>query len=217
MKSSQKKTDHYRVLEVESWASPEEIKRAFRKLAFQHHPDRNPDDREAEVRFKSISHAYQVLGDEKSRRFYDLGLDSLDSGFGARWGGFPGSTTSPFGARGGMGRGMGRCGGGMGRGCGRGSFAAAIQSFFESASEPSPDGGPQSALRPGIIQIDPMEAATGCERMLHVRSTAGVMRMRLEIPPGIDDGTVIRLVAEDPHVQEILLQVQIRSSPVGDP
>lgn len=66
-------TDYYEVLGVQKNASAEEIKKAYRNLAFKYHPDRNPDDKVAEEKFKQISAAYDVLGDETKRRNYDLG------------------------------------------------------------------------------------------------------------------------------------------------
>src|SRR4051812_29039814 len=63
--------DHYETLGVSKGASPEEIKAAFRKLASQHHPDRNPDDPKAGARFKEINAAYQVLSDPQRRAMYD--------------------------------------------------------------------------------------------------------------------------------------------------
>ena len=65
--------DLYKVLGVDKKASPEEIKKAYRKLARQYHPDRNPDDAKAEERFKEISAAYDVLGDPDKRKQYDRG------------------------------------------------------------------------------------------------------------------------------------------------
>jgi molecular chaperone DnaJ len=65
--------DLYSVLGVDKKASPEEIKKAYRKLARRHHPDRNPDDKHAEERFKEISAAYDILGDADKRKQYDRG------------------------------------------------------------------------------------------------------------------------------------------------
>ena len=64
--------DYYRILGVEREASREEIKKAYRKLALQYHPDRNLGDARCEDRLKEINGAYQVLGDEEKRRRYDL-------------------------------------------------------------------------------------------------------------------------------------------------
>jgi molecular chaperone DnaJ len=63
--------DYYQVLSVERTASGEEIKRAYRRLAMKHHPDRNPGDAEAEARFKECAEAYEVLSDSQRRAVYD--------------------------------------------------------------------------------------------------------------------------------------------------
>ena len=65
--------DLYSVLGVDKKASPDEIKKAYRKLARKYHPDTNPDDKQAEERFKEISAAYDVLGDPDKRKQYDRG------------------------------------------------------------------------------------------------------------------------------------------------
>jgi molecular chaperone DnaJ len=65
------KRDYYEVLGVEKSAPEEEIKKAYKKLAFQHHPDRNPGDKQAEEKFKELAEAYEVLRDPEKRRRYD--------------------------------------------------------------------------------------------------------------------------------------------------
>jgi len=70
--------DYYSILEISRTATPEEVKKAYRKKAIQFHPDKNPGDSEAEKRFKEISEAYEVLSDEKKRQIYDRhGKDGL--------------------------------------------------------------------------------------------------------------------------------------------
>lgn len=64
--------DYYGLLGVEREASGEEIKKAYRKLAMEYHPDRNQDKPDCEERLKEVNEAYQVLGDEEKRRPYDL-------------------------------------------------------------------------------------------------------------------------------------------------
>ncbi len=87
------KADYYDVLEVERTASADEVKRAFRRLAMQYHPDRNSEP-EAEARFKTINEAYEVLSDAEQRANYDrFGHAGLEGGPGSR--GFEGF--GPFG------------------------------------------------------------------------------------------------------------------------
>jgi DnaJ-class molecular chaperone len=65
--------DYYRILDVGRDASTQDVKKAFRRLALKHHPDRNPDNaREAEAKFKEINEAFEVLGDERRRWQYDM-------------------------------------------------------------------------------------------------------------------------------------------------
>ncbi len=63
--------DYYKVLGVERGASEKDIRNAYRKLARKYHPDMNPDDKEAEEKFKQISEAYEVLSDKDKRQKYD--------------------------------------------------------------------------------------------------------------------------------------------------
>src|ERR687893_2175416 len=65
------KEDFYKVLGVERKAKPDEIKKAYRRLARKYHPDVNPGDKSAEERFKLITEAHDVLSDEKKRKVYD--------------------------------------------------------------------------------------------------------------------------------------------------
>jgi molecular chaperone DnaJ len=81
--------DYYKTLGVDKKATPEEIKKAYRKLARRYHPDRNPDDKDAEARFKEISQAHDVLGDPEKRKQYDSGSGPFATGAGPG-GGFGG-------------------------------------------------------------------------------------------------------------------------------
>jgi len=87
---AQVQRDHYEVLGIERTSSAEEIKAAFRKLASLHHPDKNPDDPQAGLRFKEIAASYQVLSDPQRRALYDR------FGHNAEASGSPFSASGPF-------------------------------------------------------------------------------------------------------------------------
>src|SRR5579871_1387825 len=75
--------DPYEVLEVQRTASDEEIKKAYRKLAMQYHPDRNNGSKEAEERFKEVAEAFNILSDPNKRAAYDrYGEAGLRGGYG---------------------------------------------------------------------------------------------------------------------------------------
>ncbi|TVY47552.1 DnaJ-like protein subfamily C member-like protein [Lachnellula occidentalis] len=121
-----KRKDYYNILGVEKDADDNQIKKAYRKAAIIHHPDKNPDDEDAANRFKDVGEAYETLSDPEKRARYDSGEDLIDpsEGFGGGGMGGGGMNIDPeilmqmFGAQ------MGGGGGGMGggRGGGGGGF-----------------------------------------------------------------------------------------------
>src|ERR1700733_10607611 len=110
------KQDFYDLLGVPRTASADDLKKAYRKLAMQCHPDRNPNDKAAEAKFKSLSEAYDVLKDDQKRAAYDrFGHAAFENGGGSRQGagdfgfgaGFADIFDEMFGAFGGQRRGGG--------------------------------------------------------------------------------------------------------------
>jgi DnaJ-class molecular chaperone len=135
--------DYYKALGVASTATLDEIKKAYRKLAKQNHPDSTGGDKAKEARFKEIGAAYDVLGDAKKRKQYDeiraMGGQRMRAGPGGM-GGFPGGMGGPGGMQGGFPGGMG---GGQGQVWDLGDLFA--QMFAQQGGGgPGPGGGRRS-------------------------------------------------------------------------
>ena len=82
------KKDYYDILNVSKSASKDEIKKAYRKVAMKYHPDKNPDNKQAEEKFKEAAEAYSVLSDDEKKSRYDqFGHDGVDQRFGGGFGG----------------------------------------------------------------------------------------------------------------------------------
>ena len=93
------KRDYYEVLGVDRSASEDDLKKAYRRLAMKYHPDRNPDDADAEEKFKEASEAYEILADAEKRQAYDqFGHAGVDPSQGGGPGfGFEGNFSDIFG------------------------------------------------------------------------------------------------------------------------
>ena len=207
--------NYFQVLGVERSADADAVKRAFRKLARQYHPDVNPGDASAEARFKEISEAYEVLSDPDKRRRYEQ--------FGQYWnqaGASAGSAGAgmdvDFGRYGNfddfIGDLLGRFGGPAGGG------------GFQSSGFPGGGGGRGKAAARAPVNLDAeaslnisfAEAFRGSERTLSVNNE----RVLVRIPPGVKNGSRLRL-KEKGNLQpgtgrrgDLFLMLSVKDHPV---
>ncbi|HKJ23752.1 MAG TPA: DnaJ C-terminal domain-containing protein [Myxococcota bacterium] len=197
--------DLYEVLGVARDADAAAIKKAYRKLARELHPDVNPGDDAAEARFKEVSEAYSVLSDEEKKRNYDeFGDVSLEGGFDAE---AARRAKEAFGARFGGGGGAGPGGfeaffGGGGPGGGEEMhFGGDLDDLLSRLTGRGRGGGPRGPRRghdlEAELELELRDAALGCERRLTLaRPTAGGSRtetVTVKVPPGMVDGARIRI------------------------
>ena len=141
--------DFYSTLGIAREASPDEVKKAYRKKALECHPDRNPDDPKAAEEFKKVSEAYEVLSDENRRRLYDQ-----------------------YGEEGIRGAGMGGPGGGGFQGGGFSSMEEALRTFFGGGAESSDEGGRRGTSKKISVKISFEEAAKGTEKEIAISNYA---------------------------------------------
>lgn len=197
------KRDFYAVLNVSRSASADEIKKAYRKLAMKHHPDKNPGDKKAEETFKQVSEAYEVLSDPKKREMYDqFGFASGGPGAGAG----PGQGFGGF--RGGFGGGFGgAAGGSSGPGAGAGDpFQDIFGDLFGEAFGGGPRGGFRQQRRDRgadlryTLNISFEESATGAEKTISfIRQKNGrddTAKISVKVPAGVKQGQRLRLANE---------------------
>ncbi|MDA8412413.1 MAG: DnaJ domain-containing protein [Desulfobacteraceae bacterium] len=178
-------TDYYKALGVDKNASPEEIKKAFRKLAVKYHPDRNPNDKAAEDKFKEINEAYAVLSDSKKKEEYDT---YGSSGFHKQYSqedifrGFDFSNIyKDMGAGGGEDIFSRLFGAGFGRGGGRGGFRSGPMRGSDLEME---------------VDIGFRDAAQGAEKQIAFRRGGQREELKVKIPAGVDNGSKIRIAGK---------------------
>jgi curved DNA-binding protein len=191
--------DYYKSLGVSKTASQDEIKKAYRKLARQYHPDVNPNDKAAEEKFKEISEAYEVLSNPENRKKYDQ--------LGADW-----KKYEQAGAQGGFDWGkyaQGNAGGGgqyqytnadfgdMFGGEGGGGFSDFFENLFGGGFGRQQQGRGRRTGNfsmkgqdlQGEMEITLVEAYEGTSRVINVNN----QQLRIKVKPGVTDGQKLRL------------------------
>jgi curved DNA-binding protein len=207
--------DYYQTLGVNKNASDEEIKRAYRKLAMKYHPDRNPNKKDAEERFKEINEAYAVLSDKDKRKQYDtFGAEGFRQRFTQedifRGFDFDEILSGLFGGRG---RREFRYGG-------RGGFDFGDLFTGQGAYQ---DMGRRPQKGEDILYeltISLEEAALGGEKRISYRKDGKIEEVSVRIPRGIETGKKLRLVGKGMDGRrgsppgDLYLQISVREHPV---
>jgi DnaJ-class molecular chaperone len=208
--------DPYMELGVARGAGHEDIRKAFRKLAKQYHPDANPGDKSAEERFKRVTAAFDILGDEAKRKKFDGGQIDADGNDAPRYSGNPFGAGAGGGFRGGatneaegvdlsdlfgdvFGRGQRPGGGGGGFGFGAGGFGGS---------------GRGQDLR-ARLDIDLEEAINGAKKRI---AFSDGRTLDITVQPGTVDGRVLRLKGQGAQGRlgagDALIDIQIRPHPI---
>ncbi|NOQ83931.1 MAG: DnaJ domain-containing protein [Myxococcales bacterium] len=188
--------DFYKILGVSRDASPQDLKKAYRQLAKELHPDRNPDDKEAEERFKDVSAAYAVVSDADKRKLYDeFGEMGLREGFDPE--AYQAATRGAGGPGGFGGFDFGDIFGGGAPGGGRGGHVEFNLEDLFGGRGPSRGAYVRAPQRGADIEsevtIDFREAVLGCMRELSLRSAEGERTLKVRVPAGVRNDGKIRL------------------------
>jgi len=235
--------DPYEVLGMSKGASPEDIKKAYRKLAKKLHPDSNKKDPKAATKFAELNGAYEIVGDEDKRKAFDRGEIDAEGKprfhgfegfggrpgtgpFGGREGNFESFTWGPDGFRRGTSRGGSGGGGGGGGGDGGHGFEDILSQMFGGRAR----GGPGATFEAEDIgsAIRGQDVTANAVITLNEAAHGGTRRLELpigkevefKIPPGIADGQQIRLRGQGmpaPHggpPGDVLITVSIAPHPL---
>ncbi len=202
--------DPYKELGVPRTASADEIKKAFRKLAKEHHPDRNTGDKKAEERFKRISGAFELLGDEAKRKRFDSG--EIDADGNEQFRGFPGG-----------GAGGARPGAGPGAGFGGRFEGVDLEDIFDMFGSRGGGGGAGGGF-PGRgggdvrsrLEIDLEDAVRGTTRRV---TFSDGRTLDVTIPKGAGEGQVLRLRGQGAPGRngvagDVLVELVIKPHPI---
>lgn len=200
-------SDFYQDLGVSRSATTDEIRKAYRKLAAQLHPDKNPGDKPTEDRFKAVNRAYHVLTDPEKRKLYDeFGEDALREGFDAE--------AARAYRRGGFGRGANvddLFGGAQG---GFGDLFGDLFGARSARRRGGPRKGPDALSE---VVVDFVSAVRGAELKLALQN--GTKEITVRIPPGAADGDKLRVPGHGGEGMfggpkgDLLLTVRVRPHP----
>ena len=188
--------DYYKILGVDRKASEGDIRKAYRKLAMQYHPDRNPGDKQSEERFKEINEAYQVLSDPKKRGHYDrLGSDYSNwQRRGApgdfnwdQYGGYPGGTRVDFGDMDDV-------------------FSDFFRTIFGIRGEEPRSRRPQTQGYQQELQVSLEEAYNGTTRLIQ----SDGKQKQVRIPAGVRTGSKVRVAGAGPNGLDLYLNVDVQ-------
>jgi len=204
--------DYYKILGIERNASEEDIRKAYRKLAMQYHPDRNPNDKQAEERFKEINEAYQVLNDPKKRSHYDrLGSDYSnwqrrgapgDFNWDEYGGGFPGGVRVEYGDL-----------DDLFGGAGAGGFSDFFRTIFGQAGGGATGTRTRTRQQPQgyqqELEISHDEAYQGTTRVFE----SDGKQKQVRIPAGVRTGSKVRVAGAGPNGLDLYLIIDVRDDP----
>jgi curved DNA-binding protein len=204
--------DYYKILGVERNAGEDDIRKAYRKLAMQYHPDRNPNDKQAEERFKEINEAYQVLNDPTKRSHYDrLGSDYSnwqrrgapgDFNWDQYGGGFPGGVRVEYGDL-----------DDLFGGAGAGGFSDFFRTIFgqaaggETGTRTRTRQQPQGYQQELEITLD--EAYKGATRVFE----SDGKQKQVRIPAGVRTGSKVRVANAGPNGLDLYLIIDVKEDP----
>lgn len=195
--------DFYQTLGVNKSASEAEIKKAYRKLALEYHPDRNKGDKASEAKFKEVTEAYEVLSDAGKRKQYDqFGSAAFDQGAGGNP--FTGGFGGPFGgAQGGQQGGQygpftyTYSSGGNAQGFDFGGFSDPFEIFEQFFGGGGSPFGRQQRRPVYSLTIDFMEAVKGVAKRISIDGK----QQTVKIPAGVDNGQRVRFGEYDVVVE----------------
>jgi len=178
------KRDYYEILGVSRDADDKQLKKAFRKFARKYHPDLNPNNKEAEQRFKEVNEAYEILSDPAKRKQYDsFGHAAFDAGFQGSEGFRP--RTGGFDPRAAQDRGFGSI------------FEDIFGDVFSGRreSQPVPETGKDLVYN---LEIDLKDAYHGTSTYVNIQRGARLQseQIMVKIPPGVDNGTKVRVAGK---------------------